>query len=73
MQIAKYLLNIFNSLEKPNGFSVKNSLEVAEKLSKMYMHSEEEMISFDVTALYPSVPIEEAMLVLSWIESQKKL
>jgi hypothetical protein len=51
--------------------SVKNSFEAAEKLSSEEISEDEQLISFDVEALYPSVPVDESIGLFSdWINEQ---
>lgn len=51
---------------------MKNSFDVAEELSSYNLEPDEQLFSFDVTALYPNVPIEAALDVLKdWIDTQE--
>jgi hypothetical protein len=70
-KIAKFLVEQFNKLPQPEGLYVKNNFEVADELNELQLNSHEELVSFDVTALYPNVPIDEALETLNeWLYSQ---
>lgn len=64
--ITKWLVNELKKFGPFNGFSVKNTFDFVEKVQDIEIENDEIMISFDVTALFPSVPINIA------IESIKK-
>lgn len=66
--IAKKLSSIFNSMPAPKGRSVKNGTEFARLVSGTKLLRNEEQGSYDVTALYPSVPIDFSILLLkAWL------
>ena len=70
-KMAKFLVSEFGKLVQPEGFYVKNSYELADELKELRIENDEELVSFDVTALYPSVPIPEALKLLEiWLEKQ---
>lgn len=70
-KIAKYLVSEFSTLTPPKGFYIKNSFELAEELSNMRIEEDEELVSFDVTALYPNIPITIALKILEeWLCDQ---
>lgn len=68
--IAKKLSKIFNSMTPPKGKSVKNGTEFANLVHNMEIKRTEDMGSYDVTSLYPSIPIPKAMIFLrKWLKS----
>lgn len=70
-KLAEFLSQQFNKLRKLDNFSLKNSLELTEFLSKEVIHDDEMMVSFDIAAFYPSVPINGALSALSvWLDKQ---
>jgi hypothetical protein len=70
-KIAKYLVKELSKLPPPKGFYIKNSLELADQISGMKIAENEILVSFDVTALYPSVPIPVALeLLTEWLCEQ---
>lgn len=72
-RIAAWLLKEFSGMKnKLSPRVVKNSREFIEKIGGIDEIEEDElMISFDVKALYPSIPVQEAMVYLEdWLEQQ---
>lgn len=66
--IAKKLTKIFNGLPKPKGLSVLNGTEFAKQVNGVPINRNEEMGSYDVSSLYPSVPIDFSMrLLMKWL------
>ncbi|XP_031619415.1 uncharacterized protein LOC116338357 [Contarinia nasturtii] len=45
-------------------FSVKNSIEFANELKNVQIQEDEVMVSFDVSALFPSIPLDHALVSL---------
>lgn len=71
-KIADYLVDFFSTLRPPNEYSVKNCFDFAEKMNKFKLAPGEVMISFDVTALFPSVPIDETLSFLEdWLRENQ--
>lgn len=69
--IAKVLTLTASKLKQPIGFSIKNSFELIERLKNVTLGPDEELCSFDVEALFPSVPTSEAINeISSWITDQ---
>jgi hypothetical protein len=62
--VAKRLAYQFKqfSVPGPSGFYFENTQDAIKKLQDIQIEDDECMISFDVTALYPNVPIEDALL-----------
>lgn len=53
-----------NSNPEIESLSVKNSFEFVDMIKEITIEVDEMMISFDVEALFPSIPIPEALLAL---------
>ncbi len=71
-KISEWLVRKFKKFKKPESFSVKNSFEMAEIMSKRKLENYERLVSFDVEALFPSIPIDEAFnLFKGWIANQE--
>lgn len=67
-KISDYLVKYFSTLKAPNMYSVKNCFEFAQKMNKFKLAPGDVMVSFDVSALFPSVPVEETLLYLEeWL------
>lgn len=57
--LSKYLSSSFSSLpNQQENFSVKNSYEFINKIKAIELSEHETLVSFDVTSLFPSVPVE---------------
>jgi hypothetical protein len=70
--IAKYLTRKAKETKEPKGFSVKNSRELIEKMKDLTIDEDEELVSFDVKALFPSVPRDKAIQsITEWIDEQE--
>jgi hypothetical protein len=70
-RISRWLVERFRSFEKPKSRSVKNSLELVQKLKGITIEEDEVLVSFDVETLYPSVPVgESSVLLKEWIMGQ---
>lgn len=59
-KISKFLINVFRNFRKYDTLSVKNSAEFIERVGETTIEQEEDLVSFDVVALYPSIQEEEA-------------
>jgi len=70
-KISEWLVREFKKFKPPESLSVKNSFEVAKEMNGFEIADHEVLISFDVEALFPSVPLEEAFsMCKGWIDSQ---
>lgn len=63
-QLAKWLISEFQKLPQFESLSVKNSLEFVEKIKDIKLNDNEIMISSDVSSLFPSIPIDVALVLL---------
>lgn len=71
-KIAEFLVRKFRSYKKYESCSLKNSIELVKTLEQLEIEEECEMVSYDVKALFPSVPEAEAVLLLKeWCSSQE--
>lgn len=67
-KMAKWLVSELKQLPDPEGCSIKNSFEFAEKIIHLVLEEDEIPVSFDVEALFPSIPVEEALVALDeWL------
>jgi len=67
-KLAKWVVREFNGIPQPPGCSVKNVYEFVEKVQHTILEPDEIIVSFDVTSLYPNVPIPEALqLINEWL------
>ncbi|EFA11664.1 hypothetical protein TcasGA2_TC008528 [Tribolium castaneum] len=70
-KVSKWLTDEFNNLplQRPS-CSVKNSLEFINKVKDITLHEDELLVSFDVSSLFPSVPIPQTLTYLKDLEQQ---
>ena len=70
--VAKWLVKQFNLLEPFETLDVKNTFEFVEKAQKINFSDEYIMVSFDVESMFPSIPVEKALLCLKkWLEDNE--
>ncbi len=71
-RIAKWLVCEFSKFPQPKSFSVKNGIEFVDRLKNVKVGRNEIMVSYDVESLYPSIPVDESVvLVRRWLKSCK--
>lgn len=64
-KLSKSLVHIFIVLPQPKGLYVKNTFEFVDKLK---IKDDKMMVSYDVTSLYPNIPIKEGLgEIKSWL------
>ena len=59
--IAKELIRILKPLNANCRYNVKNSTEIAASLRNITLNSDDILVSYDATALYPSIPLQECI------------
>lgn len=59
--MAKWLLKELETIPPIEGCSIINSKELVDKLADITLAPDEILVSFDVTALFPSIPIKKAV------------
>lgn len=60
-KLAKWLVPELRSYPSPEGFSVTNSMDLVDNVKNAVLLDDEVLISFDVTSLFPSIPIEDTL------------
>jgi hypothetical protein len=63
-RICQKLTDILNPLDETNGSFVKDSFDLKSKLKDVKITRKSMLASFDVVALYPSIPMEKALKVV---------
>ena len=67
-KLARWLSIKYNSLQKFESASIKNSIDLIDKIKNIDLNSEDRLVSFDVEALFPSIPVEKLMKYLEkWL------
>ena len=62
---AKYLASILTPLVGKNCHSIKNTKELVDKLRDLEIPPARKLVSYDVTALFTSVPVDKALEVIT--------
>ena len=57
---SKFLSQILSPLQNQNGFSVTNSTQFRNEISKMTISKDETVVSFDVVSLFTAIPVDKA-------------
>ena len=57
---SKFLSQILSPLQNENGFSVTNSTQFRNEISRMTISEDETMVSFDVVSLFTAIPVDKA-------------
>ena len=63
-KIDKYVSRIIKTYTLDNPHNIKNSRDFVDKIKPLIVDENKQMISFDVAALYPSVPQDQALNIL---------
>jgi hypothetical protein len=64
-QVDKYIAGIIKQYVEDTDHYIKNSRDFVEKVKDVTVGADETLVSYDVTALYPSVPQDEAIELIS--------
>ena len=62
--IARYVADILSPIVGKNGFALKNSAEMVKELKECHLDETDVLVSFDVTALFTSVPVDQSLDVI---------
>lgn len=72
-KIAKWLVADFSKYKQPESKSVLNSFDFIEKTKNIVVEDDEVLVSFDVVALFPSIPISETLILLKeWLQESER-
>ena len=69
-EVDKYISKILLKYVGKTPYYIKNSAHFAEKVKDLRVEEDEVLVSYDVTALYPSVPQDEALDIIYQTLSQ---
>ena len=73
-KIGKKLASILRSLQRRTRHYIKNSRNLKEELQSWTVQRDEYLASYDVEALYPSIPIEKDLeLIECFLKSKRNL
>jgi hypothetical protein len=62
--VSKWLVKKLRKLRSVEGFSIKNSVELCEKLTNVTMNQHEVLASFDVVSRFKSIPLDLSLVYL---------
>ena len=63
--LAKYLTKILKLYIGHTSSFVKNSEDLMDKLQSINLQDNEELVSFDISALFTSIPVNQALDVIN--------
>ena len=64
-KVSKKLIHIISeNTNFSSRFAIKNSIELVNKIKHLKLPTKAKLISFDVTNLFPSIPIENTILII---------
>ena len=61
---ARFVANILAPMVGHTPHHLKNSAHLVEKMKQISLDDDESLVSFDVTALFTSVPVEESLTLI---------
>ena len=61
---SKYVARILKPLVGRNGYAIQNSIQFINDVKDLVIDSDSVMVSFDVKALYTSIPVDRAVQVV---------
>ena len=62
--VSKYLARVLKPLAGETEYTIRNSSDFIRQIERVTVSEEEELVSFDVTALYTSLPIERTLMAV---------
>ena len=63
--LAKYLTKILKVYVGHSSLFVKDSRDLTDKIQSIKLQASEELVSFDVSALFTSIPVNQALDVIN--------
>jgi hypothetical protein len=61
-KLAKHLTKVINQhITLKNSYNVSNSVDLAQDLTKLKLHKNHRMFTFDINDLYVNIPIDETI------------
>ena len=63
-EVSKFVAAILAPLVGTTPYHIKNSHDLTEKLSHVHLEEDETIVSHDVVALFPSVPVDDSINII---------
>lgn len=63
--LCKYIISILKNLTTNSKYNIKDAVEFKNKITKTNISDDEALISFDVISLFPSIPVNLAINIIS--------
>ena len=70
LQISKHLASLLKLLYN-KGHTVKNSKEFVDFVTTQRIEKDEQIVSFDVTSLFTSIPVDLALEIVNIVNTNK--
>ncbi|XP_046869398.1 uncharacterized protein LOC124462049 [Drosophila willistoni] len=59
--LCKYIIQILRNITLDSKYNIKNTTEFKQRINNTYICNDEQLISFDVVSLFPSIPTDLAL------------
>jgi len=70
-KISEYIVKQFKKLNYHSKYSIKNSIELTNKLADFKLEPDDFLVSFDIIGLFPNIPIDSTLeIVKNFLETQ---
>ena len=63
-EVAKFVTTLISPLVGRTPYHIKHSVDLKDKLTPIHIEEDETIVSFDVSALFTSVPIGDAVCII---------
>jgi hypothetical protein len=63
-KMAKWLVPEFKSMQPAEGLYMMNTIEFVDKIKNVHIMPYDMLVSFDMEALFPSIPVDEVLKLL---------